>query len=235
MNVPTTGNITSTTDADYFSLTVSDRTAIILQGLSSETNGPTISATVYDSSQTEVPYIYVIPNTVFSNHNRPERLFSVYGVLDPGINTIKLTSSSGTGPYALVLRPYNSYTDFINDCEGLDIRTTAPNDPYYGCQWHLNNTNQHGAGGGQDINVETVWSTVTGEGINVAIVDNSFDFDHADLRDNAIKGNNHDYNGNGDVFDPFETHGTRVAGIIAASPQQYWSERCSSESKNLRV
>ena len=77
--------------------------------------------------------------------------------------------------------------------------------------------NQFGAGGGHDINVESVWDTTTGEGINVVIVDDGLDFDHLDLKDNVITANNHDYNGNNNIFNPFLTHGTRVAGLIAAS------------------
>ena len=68
-----------------------------------------------------------------------------------------------------------------------------------------------------DINVEAAWAQgVTGEGVNVAVVDDGMYHTHEDLRDNVDSSRNHDYTGNGDIYRPLEHHGTHVAGLIAA-------------------
>ena len=106
----------------------------------------------------------------------------------------------------------STYGRTLERCTGL---TTAQSDPWYGCAWHLNNTNQFPGGAGRDINVEEVWATTMGAGIKIAVVDDGLHYAHEDLAPNVITARNHDYFGD-DVFHPLETHGTQVAGIIAA-------------------
>ena len=92
----------------------------------------------------------------------------------------------------------------------------APADPLYGCQWHLNNTGQFGGDTMHDINVEEVWETTKGEGVNVAVVDTGLDYEHDDLKENVDTALNHAFH-SGDVRDLAGSgHGTSVAGIIAA-------------------
>ena len=82
---------------------------------------------------------------------------------------------------------------------------TSMRDPLYGCQWHLHN-----------INVEVVWASGNlGEGINVAIVDDSLDYEHEDLKENVNTRRNYRYSGRA-VRDLRKGHGTKVAGILAA-------------------
>ena len=57
---------------------------------------------------------------------------------------------------------------------------------------------------------------MTGEGVNVAVVDDGMYHTHEDLRDNVDSSRNHDYTGNGNIYRPLEHHGTHVAGLIAA-------------------
>ena len=52
--------------------------------------------------------------------------------------------------------------------------------------------------------------------INVAVVDDGMYYTHVDLKDNVDTSKNHDYSGSGDIYTPFEHHGTHVAGLIAA-------------------
>ena len=86
-------------------------------------------------------------------------------------------------------------------------------DDFYACQWHLKNRERER----EDINVEPVWADgVTGEGVNVAVVDNGMDHYHEDLSANVNRNFNHDYRGNGDVHGSFQHHGTAVAGLISA-------------------
>ena len=212
-----TGEISTLGDVNYLQFTLTDRNGITLNGLSSDTNQLTIEPKFLNSSETEVDNIYHVSNTIFENLRRPEILFQYTGILDKGDYYIKLTSTEGHGSYAIQLVFDDLYTRFDASCSDLDSRVDAPDDRYYGCQWHLNNTNQFGTGGAQDINVESVWDTATGEGINVAVVDTGFDFEHPDLKDNVITANNYDFNGHDNIFNPYQTHGTRVAGLIAAS------------------
>jgi serine protease len=95
----------------------------------------------------------------------------------------------------------------------------APNDPYYALyQW-----------GPQQVNAEQAWSTSTGRGEVIAIVDSGVDLSHPDLRRKLVRGATftgcpEDPNGcgNGDwesgpSGEAPSPHGTHVAGIAAAS------------------
>ena len=116
-------------------------------------------------------------------------------------------------PYTIYAIEDTDYTQFIDVCQRATDSLNNPlvNDPLYGCQWHLNNSD------GEDINVEAVWAEgISGEGVNIAVVDDGMDYTHADLRDNIDTARNHDYTGSGDIHHPLEHHGTNVTGIIAA-------------------
>ena len=114
----------------------------------------------------------------------------------------------------------------------------APNDPYFGYQWHLNNTGQDGGAPGADIHALEAWNTTTGDStLVVAVLDCGVDIDHPDLKANIwinkgeIPGNGIDDDGNGFVDDVNgwdfvnnsndprprgNSHGTQCAGLIAA-------------------
>ena len=98
-------------------------------------------------------------------------------------------------------------------------------DTLYTDQWHLKNTGQPGPTGvpglaGADINVEPVWKTrALGKGAAVAVVDNGLELAHEDLSANVLPGRSFNYANQ--TTDPTgaasdSTHGTSVAGIIAA-------------------
>ena len=117
--------------------------------------------------------------------------------------------SSGTG-YTIHAYADTEYAKFIDDCEST-ARASEIADPLYGCQWHLNDAS------GEDINVEEVWSKgVTGEGVNVVVVDDGMDHTHEDLAANVDASRNHDYAGGGDIHHRYAHHGTNVAGVLAA-------------------
>ena len=84
------------------------------------------------------------------------------------------------------------------------------------CQWHLNNEGQRKGADGEDINVEDAWATTRGSGVNVAVVDDGMQYEHPDLTDNVNRLRNHNYSGGRNIYDPAESHGTQVAGVIAA-------------------
>lgn len=98
----------------------------------------------------------------------------------------------------------------------------APNDALYPNQWHLNNTGTQvtGAVAGNDVNIEPVWDSYTGAGINIAITDTGVELTHSDLQANIRSDIDIDINGNdNDPTAQFNSHGTSVAGVAAAVGQ----------------
>ena len=120
-----------------------------------------------------------------------------------------------TAEYALYAYEDTGYGTWVDGCtdDTNDLGISTINDPLYACQWHLNS----GGGGDMDINVESVWAdSITGEGISVAVVDDTIDYSHDDLSANINSSLNHDYGGRSNAYRPADHHGTNVAGVIAA-------------------
>ena len=95
-----------------------------------------------------------------------------------------------------------------------------PTDWVFRDQWHLRNR----VSGEFDIDVVGAWSPAegpayTGDGVRAVVIDDGFDYDHPDLRDNYNRRRDTDYALGTD--DPFgnrkNEHGTAVAGLIAAA------------------
>ena len=121
------------------------------------------------------------------------------------------------------------------------------NDPHFEKLWGLQNTGQvvNGVAGklGADIDATAAWNITTGAAeVVVAVIDSGVFYDHEDLLPNMwhnpdeVPGNNIDDDGNGYIDDvngydfaadnagnndpnpiDFDTHGSHVAGTIAAS------------------
>ncbi len=100
----------------------------------------------------------------------------------------------------------------------------VPNDPLLPQQWTLFNTGQNGALPGADINLEKVWDTYRGKGININIVDDGLQFTHPDLAANCNTQMQYDYRDNDNDPSPntagpqdsHDSHGTACAGVAAA-------------------
>jgi subtilisin-like proprotein convertase family protein len=110
---------------------------------------------------------------------------------------------------------------------------SVPDDTLFNQQWHLKNTGQaSGSVAGNDINVESVWPTYTGAGVNIMVTDDGLQTDHPDLAANCrtdidIDINYGDSDPNPSLSDPGNTnssdhpfyidnHGTSAAGVAAA-------------------
>ena len=125
------------------------------------------------------------------------RLVSPFGTTSsraPTISRSRLLRRSGLPPLPYTVHAYEDteYTEFTDECGARTLSLNDPeiSDPLYACQWQLNSP------GGGHINAEDAWSEgITGDGVNVAIVDDGMYFTHVDLRDNVDTSRNHDYTG----------------------------------------
>ena len=212
---PTPGLIDTAADTDYFRLDLTEATDLIISastfvlhdGSDELLRSDDIDAEVLDSNGEEVPV-----NTYWDPLG-----FVIHDDFGEGAHYVRVVTpdyiTSHPVPYTIHAYEDVEYSKFINDCEAETASLNSPpiNDSLYGCQWHLNNRR------GEDINVEAVWEDgITGNGVNVAVVDDGMDHRHEDLRDNVDESRNHDYSGAGDLHHPYAHHGTNVAGIIAA-------------------
>ena len=206
LSAPTAGSIDFTGDHDYFRLDLATSTHLYLNVRGVQ--GERVFGETVDVGDRIVP-----ANT----YRRPDG-FAVRDHFGPGAHYIRVFKLFRVGsnpvPYTIHAFEDAGYPAFLEDCQA---KTDALNDPQigdslYGCQWHLRNQS------GEDINVEPVWAEgITGEGINIALVDDGMDFNHEDLRENVNTSLNRNYLSLlGSISHPHLHHGTWMAGIIAA-------------------
>jgi subtilisin family serine protease len=161
----------------------------------------------------------------------------------PGLRHVHVTAADTLQAVAaLNARPDVLYAepDYIRR------KSAVPNDPRYAEMYSLNNTGQSGGTVGVDIRAEQAWNTTQGSrNIVVGIVDEGFDINHPDLRDNVwtnpsddadagFPGDTHGWDfvhNDASVFDntsgvypapdsyngDIDDHGTHVAGTIGAT------------------
>ena len=218
---PIAGTVEAVSDAAYFRLDLASPTNLVVQANNPfrryHTSGEAIPqgrlyVAVLDGQGAEIPV------------NIRDDLADTRGIwiadsFGPATYYFKVTTpyrdTTYPVPYTLQAFEDTAYGRFIDGCEEvtLSLASSQVGDPLYGCQWHLRNDEP----GGEDINVEPVWAGgINGEGINVAVVDDTMDYSHEDLAENVNGTLNHDYGGMDGAYRPLEHHGTAVAGIIAA-------------------
>lgn len=92
------------------------------------------------------------------------------------------------------------------------------NDPLFFSQWYIRNTGQSGGTPGIDLNLGNVWQNYTGEGVTVGVIDSGVQFTQPDLAANVLPNLSISAapTGDGQPRLTSETHGTEVAGEIAA-------------------
>ena len=229
LSLPTVtgGDISSAGDVDYFSLTLSEETYISFRAMMIDGSAGLTPTLLTGATEVE---LHVRAASFWSLGYSPG-LVTGWAKLGAGTHHLKFTIAAGmpSGEYALRVWRDTEYADLINTCTG---KTTSQTDPLYGCQWTLSNTlatttilseadlltgyfAQSGDIVNEDINIEGVWATNKGAGINIAVVDTGMDTGHEDLTDNLDASRHHDYHGQGQA-NPLFSHGTLVAGVIAA-------------------
>ena len=180
LSAPTAGSLDFTRDRDYFRLDLATSTHLYLNVRSVQ--GESVVGYTVDVGDRVVP-----SNTYLRTDG-----FTVRDHFGPGTHYIRVFTlfrvASNPVPYTIHAFEDAGYPAFLEDCQA---KTDALNDlqigdSLYGCQWHLRNQS------GEDINVEPVWAEgITGEGINIALVDDGMDFNHEDLRENVNTSLNH--------------------------------------------
>ena len=205
---PAGGNIDPAGDVDYFSITVDSPTYVSVRAVSAEISTAGLLVDSDDDS---------VEPDLLQGGGGPIG-FTIQDRLDSGTHYIKVSGreSTETGRYTILAIEDREYPRLLDQCSNIDTSASI-NDALYGCQWHLSNAGQFVGSASQDINVEDVWTSGTlGEGITVAVVDDGMHHGHEDLSANVTASFNHDYTGGDDIYDPAETHGTAVAGLVAA-------------------
>ena len=211
---PLVARISSDTEEDYYRFTLDAETYVrfLAQPLG---DSFALEATLYDDQNTDLS-AYTVDRADYARHWEPYAA-GILEKLEAGTYTLRIKAPSGEtgGPYLVFAQVDTDQAAIIAGCKATtDAQTNALTDPLSGCQWPVKNTNQYG-GDGDDINIESVWAAgKLGAGVNIAIVDNGIHADHEDLVDNIVAARNHDYYGFGP--DALATHGTQVAGLIAA-------------------
>ena len=203
LDAPTSGKITSASDADYFELELTEATDLAIIALTLDA----VDVVMLNSGGTEI----------LVNGGGTNRF--IIDDFTPGTYYVKITapdaSSSSPVYYALYAYEDTVYRPWFDGCaeETDDLGSSTIKDPLYACQWHLNSDDSDD----MDISVESVWADgITGAGVNVAVVDETIDYSHADLTPNIDSALNHDYGGRGNAYRPDDHHGTNVAGVLAA-------------------
>ncbi len=113
----------------------------------------------------------------------------------------------------------NFLNPFYLDPSLLPDIVRSPSDPLFQYQWHLHNTTP----GEYDLNVLEVWDDYTGDGVQIAVIDDGFDTAHKDF-DNYADYKDWDFyrnDANAGAEDSNDSHGTAVMGIIGADRDGY--------------
>ena len=215
-----TGRISSATDQDFFQLTLDSRRHVVILATAFEADKP-LEIKVFEGD-TQLDLF-----TANRDHHLlafPNMAGYVRDWLDAGTYIIRVSAPSGSTGAAYIIEsgPDDIYAAGVTKCLTLaqahnSLSGEENVDPLSGCQWHLKNTGQYGAGPGYDINVASVWETTKGAGINIAVVDNNFHAAHRDLDDNVDLLGSYKLDSLKDnrVLH-FGSVGTGYAGVIAA-------------------
>jgi subtilisin family serine protease len=153
--------------------------------------------------------------------------------VDKFLTKYDLTLVKKLSPSIYKLSTTNDIFDTANRLYELDeVKFAHPNlyvekikrattDPLYSDAWHLDM-----------IDVEGAWKYSKGSGIKIGIIDDGFDIDHEDLKDNIVVG--YDFDSRDSDPSPTnytQTHGTNCAGVILAVENNIGSVGVAPQSK----
>ena len=197
---PTIGRLDSTDDADYFKITTTAAKAVAIYTVSQMS----LKGEIFGTGETAIA----------EDGDSDGEDFLITHTLPAGTHYIKVTSpASEMGPYGIHVAASTPQTNWLSVCRAIE---TDYNDPLFGCQWFLKNSQQNTGSAGQDINVVDVWAAGnTGQGVVVVVADSAFDPLHEDLNVDAERLK--DLSGVGYFAETTTSHGVGVAGVIGAS------------------
>ena len=219
LDVAGAGSISSATDADFFSFTLTERRTVGITAAGSpaaSTGNLLIQGELQDSTGLKLRDY---------GRYRADREVGFRDIhrLDAGTYYIKVSGSTSASreKYVILVYTFDEHERRGAKCAGGESRFT---DPLANCQWHLHHPGLADVDIVADLNLQDVWDSYKGQGINIAVVDNSMEYTHPDLSPNVNESLNHSYvagqtieNVAGFFGGTIIPHGTSVAGIIAAA------------------
>ncbi len=212
-DLPAAGRIEPAGDEDYFSLSVPTPGEVTLCALKFDRERFRLNMALSDADGNPVGISVTRGIGCGLYALGPSSVASMIR-LGAGVYHLRVTMSGDrTEAYTLAAQLDPETREMERDCLS---RGSSQSDPLYGCQWYLNNTGQYGRGAGQDINVEEIWATNKGAGVNVAVVDDGLDLDHEDLSANISLEGSHDYTPEVPWDSRTDWHSTYVGGVIGA-------------------
>ena len=218
LDVAGAGGIGSATDADFFSFTLTEPRTVGVTAAGSpaaDSGDLLIQGELQDAGGTKLRDY---------GRYRPDREVGFRDIhrLEAGTYYIKVTGSTTASreKYVVLVYTFDEHDRRGAKCAGGEPRFT---DPLANCQWHLHHPGLPDIDV-VDLNLQDVWDSYKGAGVNVAVVDNSMEYTHPDLFPNVNVSLNHSYvRGQTieqlmvDQYFSITPHGTKVAGIIAAA------------------
>ncbi len=127
------------------------------------------------------------------------------------------------------------------DSREYRIHFNPDNEPYFPYQWYLAYTQNEftrtiGVDPDASIHILDAWKETRGKGVTVAVIDGNFEVNHPDLFENVQEYYNADLESK-DVSNKEKesSHGTAVAGFIAAVPNGYGIVGAAPDSKLMLI
>ena len=150
-------------------------------------------------------------NLVLSRTAAPDLYILQAAGCDEAISAAEVLSSSPgvVACHPVMRRPWRRHGEIA----------PAPNDTYFGDQWHLDHRDPNRNREGFDLNVRPAWAVTRGEGVIIGVGDDGVQTGHPDLSARVAQGLNYNFfrelPGGAPASDN-ANHGTAVSGLIAA-------------------
>ena len=217
LDVAGAGSISSETDADFFSFTLTEPRTVGVTAAGS----PAGTGNLLINGELQAAGGAKLRDYARYRAHRQVGFRDIHR-LDAGTYYIKVSGSSSASreSYVILVYTFDEHDRRGAKCAAGEPRFT---DPLANCHWHLHHRGLPDVDV-VDLNLQDVWDSYKGKGVNVAVVDNSLEYTHPDLSPNVNVSLNHSYVAGQTVehrrvnqFFTHQPHGTRVAGIIAAA------------------